>query len=171
MKGKIKFLEVLFFATVLILSICGCKAKDEPDTSSDTSVSATDQSEPQVKDVQQTPDNQSDSIDSAQSTSPSSSQQEPATDGSGTSTGGAGGTGTPNEKIPNTVIVIIEENRVFINEAEYKDAEELKTYIESVNNDSRVFRLFEDQAIQATHDWVMDVFRELQVEVVFIPNG
>lgn len=164
MRGKVKFLSVLVFSTILMLSICGCKAKEESDTLSDISVSPSGQSEQQSEDVQQTPDNQ------PSPAAPSPSPSESSAGGSGNLGGGTASQADPNE-IPNTVIILIEEDRVFINGAKFKDAKALKTYIESVNSDRRIFRLFEDHAIQATHDWVMDVFRELQVEVLVTPNS
>lgn len=169
MKRKFESLLVLVLVAILMLSICGCEAKEEADTPSDISVFPSDQSEQQSEDVQQTPDNQPSPADSTLQPSPSPSPSEPSVDGSGNPGGGAVSPAGPNE-LPNTVIILIEEDRVFINGAGFKDADALKTYIESVNSDRRIFRLFEDHAIQATHDWVMDVFRELQVEVLVTPN-
>lgn len=64
------------------------------------------------------------------------------------------------------VTVTIRENQVFVGEKEFTDAQGLKTYIEEINNDARAFRIKEENAIQATYEWVTGVFDELKIQVL-----
>lgn len=65
----------------------------------------------------------------------------------------------------NVVIVTIEEERVFIGEKEFLDADELRSYLEETNNDDKEYEIKEIQSILATHEWVEAVFKALQIPV------
>lgn len=64
------------------------------------------------------------------------------------------------------VTVVIRENQVFVGEKEFANAEVFKAYIEEINNDARAFRIKEENAIQATYEWVTGVFDELKIQVL-----
>ncbi len=145
MKKKIKFILALSLALTVTISVCGCGDKG---SSSDGQPNSEDLSAPTFLG---------------------------ATDSSAGGPDAPGGepksTGEPNQEIAKEVTVTIRENQVFINDTEFKEAGELKNYIESVNSDGMVFKIIEDHAIQATYEWVTGVFRELEIENVVTPNG
>ena len=73
---------------------------------------------------------------------------------------------TDNQDLPNTIIVIIKENQVFVEEKQIEDADELKQYIEEINTDERKFELKEENSIMDTYEWVTKVFDELEIQLI-----
>ena len=72
-----------------------------------------------------------------------------------------------NEKIlPDKITVIIQEDKVFVEDKQFEDADTLKEYIEEINSDSRVFYLEDKDSILATREWVEGVFEELQIKLM-----
>lgn len=65
----------------------------------------------------------------------------------------------------NEVTVTIRESRVLIGDREFSTAEDLKKYVEEIHNDKKVFRLKEENSIQETYEWVVEVFGELQIQL------
>lgn len=63
----------------------------------------------------------------------------------------------------NEVTVIVRESRVLIGDREFSAPEDLKKYVEEIQNDEKVFRLKEENSIQETYEWVVKVFEELQI--------
>lgn len=68
--------------------------------------------------------------------------------------------------IPDVIVIKIEEDQVYINGEICNSEEELRSYVEDVNNDTRTFKLEENQSILATHEWVVKVFRDLNINLV-----
>ena len=68
-------------------------------------------------------------------------------------------------EIPETVPVVITEDKVTVNGRECADAASLKDYVESINSDGRKFTLEENNSILATHEWVLEVFEELKIDL------
>lgn len=64
------------------------------------------------------------------------------------------------------IIVKIKENQVYVDDKAVSDKDALKTYIEELNSNEREFRLKEENSIQATYEWVADVFDELKIPLV-----
>lgn len=148
MKKNVKFILAFALALSIMLTVCGCK------------------------DEGQSGDGQLSSEALPQQTSPSSNQPEASAGGPKDEPGGdPESTGDPNVETAKEYTITIRENQVFIDGTEYKEAEDLKSFIESVNDDDIVFKLVEDHAIQATYEWVMGVFRELQIEVLTTTNS
>lgn len=65
----------------------------------------------------------------------------------------------------NEVTVIVRESRVLIGDREFSTPEDLKKYVEEIHNDKKVFRLKEENSIQETYEWVVEVFGELQIQL------
>lgn len=65
----------------------------------------------------------------------------------------------------NEVTVIVRESRVLIGDREFSNPEDLKMYVEEIHNDKKVFRLKEENSIQETYEWVVEVFEELQIQL------
>lgn len=63
----------------------------------------------------------------------------------------------------NEVTVIVRESKVLIGDKEFSAPEDLKKYVEEIQNDEKVFRLKEENSIQETYEWVVEVFEELQI--------
>lgn len=63
------------------------------------------------------------------------------------------------------VTVIIRESGVLIGDREFSTPEDLKKYVEEIQNDRKVFRLKEENSIQETYEWVVKVFEELQIQL------
>lgn len=70
------------------------------------------------------------------------------------------------EVLSKIVTVTIKENQVYVGSKAIADKEELKAYIEEINNDERQFKLKEENSIQATYEWVTDTFEELKIQLV-----
>ncbi|HOO78771.1 MAG TPA: hypothetical protein PLQ04_00140 [Lachnospiraceae bacterium] len=64
------------------------------------------------------------------------------------------------------VVIRIEEDKVYVDDVEMANAEELKQHIEDINTDDMTFELVENQSILATHEWVVGVFDELQITLM-----
>lgn len=65
----------------------------------------------------------------------------------------------------NEVTVIVRESSVLIGDREFSNPEDLKMYVEEIHNDKKVFRLKEEDSIQETYEWVVEVFEELQIQL------
>lgn len=63
------------------------------------------------------------------------------------------------------VTVIVRESMVLIGDREFSTPEDLKTYLEEIHNDKKVFRLKEENSIQETYEWVVEAFEELQIQL------
>lgn len=63
------------------------------------------------------------------------------------------------------VTVIVRESMVLIGAREFSTPKDLKTYLEEIHNDKKVFRLKEENSIQETYEWVVEVFGELQIQL------
>ncbi len=74
-------------------------------------------------------------------------------------------TGDLSASLPQLVTVTIREDKVYVEDKEISDAEELKEYIESINTDDREYRLVDENSIRATYEWVNAVFDELKISV------
>lgn len=74
-------------------------------------------------------------------------------------------------KNSNVISVRIEEDRVYVNGEEIPDAEALEHLIEEINDDEKIFELTENEktSILATHNWVHDVFDELEITPILLP--
>lgn len=70
---------------------------------------------------------------------------------------------TPEPKDTNLITIDIIENQVFVDGTEYKTPDELKKYLEEVNDDRKTFQLNAAQSILETYIWVANVFHELQI--------
>ncbi len=68
-------------------------------------------------------------------------------------------------ELPSEITVKITEDKVFVEDKEILNAEELKKYIEEINNDKRTYKLVEENSIKATHDWVIKTFEELKLSL------
>ena len=104
---------------------------------------------------------------SAENTAPSSGDQDAAKDGEDNTAQPSKGeteNGENEEQASGVVTVVIRENQVFVGEKEFAGAEVFKAYIEEINNDERTFRIKEENAIQATYEWVTGVFEELKIQ-------
>lgn len=69
------------------------------------------------------------------------------------------------QKLPDEIVVTITEEKVTVNDKVIADQDELKSYIESMNDDSKTYQLVQNNAILATYNWVTDVFQELQISL------
>ena len=67
------------------------------------------------------------------------------------------------EELPNRIIVTIKEDKVFIEDTQFEDAESLKEYLEEINTDYREFFLKDEGSILDTYEWVKEVFDELKI--------
>ena len=65
----------------------------------------------------------------------------------------------------NTVVIKIEENKVTVNGKECKDAAELKTYLEQIYTDDKLFVLEDEKAILASYEWVEETCKELGIDL------
>ena len=65
--------------------------------------------------------------------------------------------------LPETITVTIREDRVYVGDVEVADAEELRSYIESINTDDRKYTLIDENSIRATYEWVTGVFEDLKI--------
>ncbi len=59
--------------------------------------------------------------------------------------------------------ILIEDDKVFVNDKEFKDAEELKQFLEDIYDDGKIVRLDDAQSILATRDWVVEVLNGLSI--------
>lgn len=59
--------------------------------------------------------------------------------------------------------VSIEDDKVFVNDREFKDAEELKEFLEDIYDDGKIVRLDDARSILATRDWVVEVLNGLSI--------
>jgi hypothetical protein len=69
------------------------------------------------------------------------------------------------EELSDTVIIRIEETSVTVNGKEFTEPEELKTYLESIYTDDRIFVLEDENAILGTYEWVEEVCDELGISL------
>lgn len=74
------------------------------------------------------------------------------------------------EKLPKVITVMIQRDKVFVGGKEFTDAEALKQYIEEINSDEREFKLKDENSILATYEWVTEIFKDMQVQLVPIEN-
>jgi hypothetical protein len=65
--------------------------------------------------------------------------------------------------LPQTITVTIREDRVYVGDVEVADADELRSYIESINTDDRKYTLVDENSIRATYEWVTGVFEDLKI--------
>lgn len=63
----------------------------------------------------------------------------------------------------NEVVVKIVEDKVTVNGKEISNSDELKTYLETINNDLKTYILEQDNAILSVYNWVTEVFDDLQI--------
>ena len=61
------------------------------------------------------------------------------------------------------ITVTIKEDKVWVQDKEIEDKDELKSYIESINDDTKTYKLEQDNAILSTYNWVTEVFSDLQI--------
>lgn len=66
---------------------------------------------------------------------------------------------------PDEVTVTVRESMVLIGDREFSTPEDLKTHLEEIHNDKMIFRLNEENSIQETYEWVVEVFEELQIQL------
>ena len=64
----------------------------------------------------------------------------------------------------NEVTIKIQEDKVWVNDKQISDKDELKSYIEEINNDDKKYTLEQENAILATYNWVVGVLDELKIE-------
>lgn len=74
--------------------------------------------------------------------------------------------GTGNDQDSNIICVTIREDKVFVNDVECKNADELNAYIQQIYSDQKVFKLYDERSILATYEWVESVFLDLGIELV-----
>ncbi len=65
--------------------------------------------------------------------------------------------------LPDKITVKIVEDKVYVENEEFADAESLKAYIEEINTDSREYYLEDENSILDTYEWVKGVFEELKI--------
>jgi len=70
------------------------------------------------------------------------------------------------ETLPDLITVTIREDKVYVEDKEISDAEELRAYIEEINNDTREYKLVDENSIRDTYEWVVEVFDELKIKLV-----
>lgn len=68
--------------------------------------------------------------------------------------------------LPDTITVTIREEKVYVEDLEVADADELRSYIESINTDDRKYKLVDDNSIRATYEWVTGVFEDLKLPLI-----
>ena len=73
--------------------------------------------------------------------------------------------GTKDESKNGEVTITIQEDKVTIDGQTIKDEKELKEYIEKNSNDDVKYKLVEDKAIEATHEWVLKAFEDMNVKL------
>lgn len=66
----------------------------------------------------------------------------------------------------NPVSIRIVEDRVFVDDEEVVNADDLKRAVEQKYTDKTVFELEESDSILATHEWVLEVFDELDIPLI-----
>ncbi len=72
------------------------------------------------------------------------------------------------ETSSDVITVKIEEDVVTVNGTVCEDAEALKTIVEKINADGKVFKLEENNSIKFTHDWVVQTFEELEIPMLVL---
>ncbi len=87
--------------------------------------------------------------------------------------GGKGGEGesTPSgsqgadESGPDTgvIVVTIRESTVTLDGKDYTEPDAFKAAVEALNDDSHTFEIAEENAIEATYEWVLKVFEDLSI--------
>ena len=93
-----------------------------------------------------------------------SSDRSVASDSDAASTdGNVRGTVPDPADLPETITVTIREDRVYVGDVEVADADELRSYIESINTDDRKYTLVDENSIRATYEWVTGVFEDLKI--------
>lgn len=61
------------------------------------------------------------------------------------------------------IVVTVRENAVLVNGEAFTDAGTLKTCVEQLNGDGKVFELVEDEPIEAAYEMAVQVFRDLDI--------
>lgn len=59
--------------------------------------------------------------------------------------------------------IVIEDDRVFVNDVEFEGAEELRAFLNEIYDDEKIVRLNDTQSILATRDWVIEVLNDLNI--------
>ena len=72
---------------------------------------------------------------------------------------------TETEEIPDTIVIRIAENEVTVNGKVCADAKELKSYLEKVYSDNRIFILEDENAILASYEWVEETCSDLGIDL------
>jgi hypothetical protein len=70
------------------------------------------------------------------------------------------------DQYPDSIVVRVEEDKVYFNGEECADDAALKEMIEKTLTDERKFVLEEKDAIKYTYDWVIKTFDDLDVELL-----
>lgn len=69
------------------------------------------------------------------------------------------------KELPNKITVAIKEDMVYVEDKQIADAEELKSYIEEINTDSKEYILRDENSLLDTYEWVTNVFDELKIKL------
>lgn len=59
--------------------------------------------------------------------------------------------------------ILIEDDRVFVNDIEFEGAGELRALFNEIYDDEKIVRLNDTQSILATRDWVIEVLNGLNI--------
>lgn len=70
------------------------------------------------------------------------------------------------QELPDEITITIKEDKVFVEDKQIENSEELKTYIEEINTDSKEYYLVDENSILDTYEWVTSVFDELKIKLV-----
>lgn len=69
------------------------------------------------------------------------------------------------KELPNTITITIKEDKVYVEDKQIADAEELKSYIEEINTDNKEYILKDENSILDTYEWVTNAFDELKIKL------
>ena len=69
------------------------------------------------------------------------------------------------KELPNKITITIKEDKVYVEDKQIADAEELKSYIEEINTDSKEYILKDENSILDTYEWVTNAFDELKIKL------
>lgn len=72
-------------------------------------------------------------------------------------------TGTEEREKSNLIVVKITEDKVTIQDKDVTNKEELRKYIEDINNDEKTYKVVLHNAILASYNWVKETFDELHI--------
>lgn len=70
------------------------------------------------------------------------------------------------KELPDKITITINEDKVYVENKQIADSDELTTYLEEINTDSKEYILKDENSILDTYEWVTNVFDDLKIKLV-----